>query len=99
MTAGSLIVLTSLSKVSKFLKRTFIYLSFTLLWFDCVFYLGEVPALNEVSGHVAGGSAVNHRGDVVPGHSGSLVPVDEVCRQQVATPGGQEEHDGEGERK
>lgn len=41
--------------------------------------LGEVPALDEVSSHVPGGSAVNRRGDVVPGHPGGRVPVDEVC--------------------
>lgn len=46
-------------------------------------HLGEVPALDEVSGHVASGSAVNRRGDVVPGHPGSGVPVDEVCADRA----------------
>lgn len=45
--------------------------------------LGEVPALDEVSGHVPGGSAVNRRGDVVPGHPGGRVPVDEVCADRA----------------
>lgn len=45
-------------------------------------HLGEVPALDEVPGDVARGSAVHHGGDVVPGHPGCGVPVNEVWRQE-----------------
>lgn len=41
-------------------------------------HLGEVPALDEVPGDVARGSAVHHGGDVVPGHPRRGVPVNEV---------------------
>lgn len=40
--------------------------------------LGEIPALDEMSGHVSSRLPVDHRGDVVPGHSGSRVSVYEV---------------------
>lgn len=42
-------------------------------------HLGEVPALDEVPGDVARGSAVHHGGDVVPGHPRCGVSVNEVC--------------------
>lgn len=42
-------------------------------------HLGEVPALDEVPGDVARGSAVHHGGDVVPGHPRRGVSVNEVC--------------------
>lgn len=53
------------------------------MWWKSYFWLlgpdlGEVPALDEVSGNVSRCPSMNHRGDVVPGHSGSRVPVDEI---------------------
>lgn len=42
-------------------------------------HLGEVPALDEVPRHVARRLAVHHGGDVVPGHPGGGVSVNEVC--------------------
>lgn len=60
---------------------------FKLCFFDCRVIkvennvtsdLGEVPALDKVPGCVSSCAAVNHGGDVVPGHSGSRVSVDEV---------------------
>lgn len=42
-------------------------------------HLGEVPALDEVPGDVARGSAVHHGGDVVPRHPWRGVSVNEVC--------------------
>lgn len=47
---------------------------------DSPTHLGEVPALDEVAGDVTRGSAVHHGGDVVPGHPGRGVSVNEVCR-------------------
>ena len=44
--------------------------------------LGEVPALDEVSGHVSSRLPVDHRGDVVPRHPGSRVSVYEICSRR-----------------
>lgn len=66
--------------------------------------LREVPALNEVSGHIPSRSAVNHRGDVMPRHSGSGVSVDEVCAEWKQSgvffknKGGRKHEKGDGER-
>lgn len=42
-------------------------------------HLGEVPALDEVPGHVARCFAMHHGGDVMPGHPRGGVSVNEVC--------------------
>lgn len=43
-------------------------------------HLGEVPALDEVSGDISCCFAMHHGGDVMPGHPRGGVSVDEVCR-------------------
>lgn len=45
-------------------------------------HLGEVPALDEVSGNIACCFAMYHRGDVVPGHPWGGVSVNEVYRTE-----------------
>lgn len=42
-------------------------------------HLGEVPALDEVSGDVTRSFAMHHGGDVMPGHPRGGVSVNEVC--------------------
>lgn len=41
-------------------------------------HLREVPALNEVSGYIAGSFAMYNRGDVVPRHPWCSVAINEV---------------------
>ena len=44
----------------------------------CETNLGEVPALDEVSAHIAGGLAVDHGSYVMPRHPGGRVAVDDI---------------------
>lgn len=41
-------------------------------------HLGEVPALDEMSGNITRSFAVHHRGDVMPGHPRGGVSINEV---------------------
>lgn len=45
--------------------------------------LAEVPALDEVSGHIPGSLPMNHGGDVMPRHPGVGVSVNEVWRDGI----------------
>lgn len=46
----------------------------------CVSDLGKVPALYKMACDVSCRFPMNHRADVMPGHSGSRVSVDKICR-------------------
>lgn len=42
-------------------------------------YLGEVPSLDEVTCHITGCLPMDCGGNVMPGHPGHRVPVNEIC--------------------